>query len=411
MSSKKFLKNIFLNNSSQGLQFGSRWIFNITLINVLDIGTYGVFSFVYSISNTLLAVIPFGSPVFLINEVDDLKASKNKLLDSFWVASILFLGLLAIYLILNLFLENIKGWNYVGYGVLLGFVLSLNMILFSFFKGVGDFAKELRAYTVFFLCLIAFIAYLFFFETSIKNIHFIFGVLIGINALVFFLTFFSNKMLFQSTSLKDISQSRKRIKKAFSKRKYFGFQEIATAVYTQSGMLLLFYLLDENTYGYYRALFVIISPLFLFTVALSQVVLNYLKKQDRKSMISNFRKIQVFSFLIGVAAVLVLFFLKDFIFKVIKVPTTQDIIIAFKLVLATALLRFIFSNYEMLIIIYDKQKYRFYAVLVIAVINIILVFSLLPQYGIIGAVLTNFISYLLLLTGLLFITERTLKHK
>ena len=62
----------------------------------------------------------------------------------------------------------------------------------------------------------------------------------------------------------------------------------------------------------------------------------------------------------------------------------------------------------MLIIIFNKQKYRFYIVLNIAIINIVLLFSLLPEYGIIGAVLTNLISYFLLLLGLLIISERTI---
>ena len=78
MSTKQFLKNIFLNNTSQGLQFGSRWLFNITLINTLDIKNYAIFSFVYSVSNILLAIIPFGSSVYLINEVESIEKSKNK---------------------------------------------------------------------------------------------------------------------------------------------------------------------------------------------------------------------------------------------------------------------------------------------------------------------------------------------
>ena len=107
--------------------------------------------------------------------------------------------------------------------------------------------------------------------------------------------------------------------------------------------------------------------------------------------------------------VLAMLFFKMEILELIKVPFSETINIAFKIVLATALMRFIFSNYEMLIIIYNKQKYRFYVVLIVALINIILVFSLLPRFGIIGAVLTNFISYILLLIGLLTITEKALK--
>ena len=162
MSTKQFLKNIFLNNTSQGLQFGSRWLFNLTLINVLDIKDYAVFSFVYSVSNILLAVIPFGSSIFLINEVKSLELSKNKFFDSILIAISLFVGLLSIYLILSPFLNEIKGWDLSIYGIVLGFVLSLNITIFSYFKGVGDFLKELKAYIFFFVSLLFFIAYLYF---------------------------------------------------------------------------------------------------------------------------------------------------------------------------------------------------------------------------------------------------------
>ena len=408
MSTKQFLKNIFLNNTSQGLQFGSRWLFNITLINTLDIKNYAIFSFVYSVSNILLAIIPFGSSVYLINEVESIEKSKNKFYDSIFIAATLFTVLLVLYILLTPFLNEIKGWDLSIYGIVLGFVLSLNIIVFSFFKGVGNFIKELKAYTFFFISLLVFIAYLFFYGNSIKSLHTIFMLLISINFFVFIITLFFNKILI--SSLKDLKAifTYDRLKKSFFYRKYFGYQEIATAVYTQSGMLLLFYLLDTETYGYYRAMFVIISPLFLITVSLSQVVLNFLKSQDKPSMIVNFRKIQVYSFLIGLLMVLAMLFFKMEILELIKVPFSETINIAFKIVLATALMRFIFSNYEMLIIIYNKQKYRFYVVLIVALINIILVFSLLPQHGIIGAVLTNFLSYLFLLIGLIFILEKSL---
>ena len=179
MSMRQFILNIFFNNASQGLQFGSRWLFNITLINILEIKSYAIFSFVYSISNILLSILPFGSSIFLINEVKDVDESKNKLFDSILIAGVLFFFFLIIYLVLSPFLNYIKGWDLAIYGLFLGFVLSLNLILFSFFKGIGNFIKELKAYSVFFVFLILFIGYLFFFKNSIKSLHFLFLILIS----------------------------------------------------------------------------------------------------------------------------------------------------------------------------------------------------------------------------------------
>lgn len=186
---------------------------------------------------------------------------------------------------------------------------------------------------------------------------------------------------------------------------------MVTALYTQSGMILLFYLLDTETYGYYRALFVIIAPVYLITVSMSQVVLSYLKKLSGKSLLKNFRKLQLYSFLVGFGILLLLYFFNDFIFQLIKVPSNDITLLAFVIVLATALTRFVFANYEMLLIILDKQKFRFYIVFIVAIINIILVFMLLPKYGLIGAVTTNFFTYFALLVGLSYFTEKFLKLK
>ena len=404
-------KNILLNNASQGLQFGSRWLFNITLLNVLSIEDYAVFSFVYSISNILMAVIPFGSPIFLINETKDIIKSNKTLFDSFAAATIMFLGIVIIYLLLSPFLYEIKGWDISMYGILLGYVLSLNIILFSYFKGAGNFLRELKAYIVFFILLTLLIGYLFFGKEAVKNLHFIFISIILINFIIFCITLFSKKALFIGINFNVLKVEKTSLRTAFIARKYFGFQEIVTAIYTQSGMILLFYLLDAETYGYYRALFIIIAPLYLITVSMSQVVLNYLKNLKGGELLKQFRKLQGYSFVVGLGLTTVLFFFKDLIFQLIKVPVTELTVWSFAIVLATALVRFVFSNYEMLLIVFDKQKFRFYIVFIVAIINIILVFMLLPQYGLTGAVATNLFTYIALLLGLWYFTEKFLKVK
>ncbi len=411
MNSSQFFKNIVLNNASQGLQFGSRWLFNITLINVLDITSYAVFSFIYSLSNILVAVLPFGSSIFLIHQAKEMESSKQKLVDAIFIATLLCIVVFVVYLILSPLLWHLKSWALYPYGILLSYVLSLNLILFSFFKGVGDFTKELKAYGLFFILLLGFIGYLFFIPDSVKNVQFIFWILIGINLLVFLLTFFSSKRIYNGFFDRSLWQGKKQLISAFKDRKYFGLQEMVTALYTQSGMLLLFYLLSAETYGYYRALFVIIAPLFLVTVSFSQVLLNYLKNLRPNLLKRNFRKIQLYSLAIGLLLVAVPYFLMEWLFEIIKVPLNNETVLAFTVVLGAALLRFVFANYEMLLIVFDKQKYRFYIVFVVALINITLVFVLLPKYGLIGAVSTNFFTYLSLLLGLMFFTENQFNLK
>jgi O-antigen/teichoic acid export membrane protein len=144
---------------------------------------------------------------------------------------------------------------------------------------------------------------------------------------------------------------------------------------------------------------------------MSQVVLNYLKNLRGQQLLQSFRKLQFYSFLVGLGMVTTLFLFKDFVFQIIKVPMSALTMWAFIIVLSTALTRFVFANYEVLLIVFDKQKFRFYIVFFVAIINIILVFTLLPKYGLIGAVSTNLLTYSLLLIGLLYFTENLLRLK
>lgn len=411
MSKMLFLKNILLNNTSQGLQFGSRWLFNITLLNVLDINDYAVFSFVYSISNILMAVIPFGSSPFLIHKVKHIKHDREELSHSFLFSTFIFLAICIVYFFLTPFLSDVKGWSFSIYGIILGYVLSLNLLLFSFYKGAGNFFKELNAYLLFFIVLSLFIVYLFFVEDPYKSLPFIFVVLILVNILIFVVAVVKNHSDFSGWLNRIKSFNRVTFRKNFLDRKYFGYQEIVTAFYTQSGLIFLFYLLDTETYGYYRALFVIIIPVYLITVSMSQVVLSFLKDLQGAELLQKFRKLQGISFLAGLGVLTILFLLRDFIFQIIKIPVTDMTQWAFIIVLGTALMRFVFTNYEMVLIILNKQKFRFYVVFVVAILHIILVFALLPKYGLIGAVFTNLIAYALLLVGLLVFTENLLKLK
>lgn len=408
------LKDIVYNNLSQALQFGSRWVFNIALISILDIKNYAIFSFVYSLSNILLSILPFGSSVYLISEVNNNEQHRIEILsNSVRITVLLFLITFLLYLILTPFINFVKGWEFIFYGIILGLVLSVNLIIFSYFKGIGDFKKELQGYFLFAIVILATTGYCYFFLGKIDDISLIFWLLIISNLLVTIFT-----CLFSSFKLKKdlfvcISKLNfKNIRRGIAERKYFGLQEILIAVCTQAGLLILFYILDENTYGYYRAIFVTVAPAFMLTVAISQVVLKYLKSkviEKKKDLIVFFRKIQLFTTLLGLLLCLFLIVFRTYIFKVIKIDSSESTIYAFYLIVSIVFMRFVFSNYEMFLVALNNQKKRFQVILVAAILSIVSIFLLLPNYGLVGAVFTNAISYIAIFLGLLFIGEKLIK--
>ncbi|OIP49202.1 MAG: hypothetical protein AUK33_10935 [Flavobacteriaceae bacterium CG2_30_34_30] len=405
------IKNIIINNFSQGLQFGSRWILNLVLISVLSIEDFAVYSFVYSFSNILLSVLPFGSSIFLISKDYNKTNNASILQDSILVVLFLATIIILAFFILTPFLHSVKGWSYLIYGIVLSLMLSLNLVLFSYFKGLGKFRIELFVYSFFSLFLLAFVGYLYFNPTT-KPIELIFSFLIILNLFVFVFTLIITKKQTNILSLNTYKHAMKNSLAGFKVRKYFGFQEIVTAIYTQIGLLILFYLLDEATYGYYRALFIIIAPIFMITVSISQVLLNKYKtiKNNPDYLVSFFRITQKYTILSGIAICIFLFFLRDITLSYIGIEQNQSALISFYIIIVIILMRFVFSNYEMLLVALDKQKQRFWIMLLSAVISVVLLFILLPQHGLVGAFSINAIAYFIVFVGTLILSETAFKR-
>ena len=207
-------------------------------------------------------------------------------------------------------------------------------------------------------------------------------------------------------SLKKLKTGFNNIQFGFKNRKYFGLQDIVTAIYSQAGLLILFYIIDEKTYGYYRALFVVVAPIFMITVALSQVILKHLTNMRRENILSAFRKIQRYTFLFGIVICLSLIVSRGLVFSIINIKPDTVSNVSYFLIIAITLMRFVFANYEMLLVVYDMQRQRFLVMAMAAAISVASIFLLLPRFGLIGAVSTNVISYLIVLFGLLLIAEK-----
>lgn len=407
---QKVIKNstgyqLLLNNSSQALQFGSRWLLTIFLLKYLSIEKFALFSFVYSLSNILLSVLPFGSSTFLISrQYKNLDEKQESIQRSFYIVSFLFIAFLLMYFILSPLLNGVKGWLFIPYGIFLSLFFSLNLTLFSFYKGLDDFKSELKSYIVFAFGIVLIIGLIYF--GVINEVILIFIILIGLNFIVFLIALFqgfrNGLLVFYKFNFVKITG----VLSMLAERKYFGFQEITVAVCTQLGMVLLYYIIDEVTYGYYRAFFVILAPFFMLSVATSQVLLNKLKSLPHKLRYSFFRKVQLYLFLLALVFSLALLIFRSQVLSFFELPINFSTITSYYLVVTTLIMRYVFSNYEMLLVVLGRQNQRFWIMLFSAFISIILLFILPTYFGLIGAVLINAISYAVILIGCLYISEK-----
>lgn len=374
------LKNIIINNLSLGLQFGSRWVLNIVLLKNLSISEFGLFSFLYSVSNILSSTLPFGSSIYIFKE-NTQDGNKNLVINSFIVVLISFCIVVFLYLCLLLFNIKINGSDYMLYPIILGLLISLNIILASYLKSMSLFIKELKVYFLFSILLFGTIFYIYIKQTI--DISRVFQMLILINfiTILFFIKISSIKL-----RVLGFNQSLTNIKGLFNDRLYYGLQEIQTAIYGQSSMIILFYLLTAELYGTYRALIILIIPISLISYSMSQVFINYLKK-DIENINSRFRKIFLFSFFSALAIFSLYFIFQVQLLDLINLDTkNKDLLI---LLTILVFLKLTNSSYCALLIVLNKQKLRFYGALLSSVVFISLILSLIEDTDIKTAILIN----------------------
>jgi O-antigen/teichoic acid export membrane protein len=394
------IKSILINNLSQSLQFGSRWILNIVLLRNMSISEFGIFSFLYSISNILSAILPFGSSIYIFKENDE-TGNKNLVIDSFVIIFISFFTTLLLYFIIFIFDINIRGFEYILYPIILGLFLSLNIILASYLKSLEQFIKELKAYFLFFILLVSFVFYIFI-QKNI-NISQVFQVLIFIN-LITMIVFIKISSI--NLRILEFKQSIINIKILYKNRLYYGLQEIQTAIYGQSSMIILFYLLTTELYGVYRSLFILIMPISLISYSMTQVFINYLKK-DIENIKIRFRKISLFSVIISVIFIFIFLILKEYLLELIHLKIEYSVLLIYLTILI--FLQLINSSYSALLIVLNKQKIRFYGTLVSSIMVISLMLILVKNTNIDIAILINLFATIILSSTYVIYTERYLK--
>lgn len=405
----KIIKDLVLNNLSQGLQFGLQWVLNILILSILGIEFFGAFSFYYSIANFLMPILPFGSYVFLMKkEFDNQENAIKELAVSFQV-QIVFFGLLCLLsFIFWSFYSNGENHLLLTVALLNGYFLSLNTLLFIFHKSLGDFKIELIINIFKSLLIVGLIIGVY----VVPNVSVI-GVLVLlllINSITFVLTIIKSKVLNFSCLKLFFSFNTSVLKKQFSDQKYYGLQDILTVSFVQGGMLLLPLLVINEVYGMYRGLLLIVAPFGLLNLTFSQVLLNQIKSKNNIEKGKLFHIMQRIALLLLGLVLLGMYLFRAFILdKIAKVELNEETNIAFIGLCVLIMTSFVYSGYEMLLVAIDKQKMRLGIMIVGAIVNIVAIFSLLPQYGLVGAISTNVISSFVVFALILFIGERELK--
>lgn len=405
------VKDLILNNLSQGLQFGLQWILNIVILSMLGVEFFGAFSFYYSIANFLMPILPFGSYVFLMKKDFDTPEEASKELALSFQLQCAFFVIIAVFSSLFwLIYPNEESFLALAVALLNGFFMSLNTLLFIFHKSLGDFKIELVINIFKSLLIGGLIAGVY--SVPHVSILSVLVVLLFINAITAVLTFMKSKVLKISDLSLFFSFDFSLLKKQFTAQKYFGLQDILTVSFVQGGMLLLPLLVVNEIYGMYRGLLLIVAPFGLLNLTFSQVLLNQIKTKTVVEKGKLFHSMQKIAVSILIVILVVMYVLRDFVLeKIAKIELNEETNMAFIGLCILIVSSFIYSGYEMLLVALNKQKIRLSIMIVGATVNLIAIFSLLPQYGLLGAISTNIISSVVVFISMMVIAERELKRE
>lgn len=405
----KVIKDLFINNLSQGLQFGLQWALNIVILGNLGLTFFGEFSFYYSISNFLMPILPFGSFVFLMSKTFE---NKEDAVKEFYVSfqfQFLFFSLIAIAsLIFCAFNQSLNVLIYLILAFLNGYFLSLNTLVFIFHKSLGNYRLELVVNLLKALLIGVLILYVI--TNGDVSIILILEMLLLINIITFISSYYKSNVLKNSHLLFFFKFNCQDLKERFFKQKYYGFQDILTVSFVQGGMLLLPLMILDDIYGMYRGMLLIVAPFGLLNLTFSQVLLNQIKSLSVLEKGKVFHLMQKVSVTILVSILIVMFLFRELIMnKIAHIELNSETNLAFLGVEILIFSSFVYSGYEMLLVVLDKQKLRLGIMIIGAVVNLIAIFCLLPQYGLIGAISTNVISSVIVFGFIMFIGEMELK--
>lgn len=260
------IKKVFFNTLANGLQFGSRWILNLSLAKKLPNVVFGEFSYFYSIANVLFSIICFGANVFLLkSSAYEKEKAARLLLDSHLLSIIVFVITLPV----TIFFVN----NYI-LAILINLLAFLWGVLsnnFSFLKGLGKFKKESIYQSVYAVLILAFSSVLFFSNLIDASVNRLLLVLIAINFVLLLLSSFSFYK-----EIKESVQGYVFDFGVFGKRFFYAAHELSSILLTNFPILFIGYFFTQEKVAMYKAVQVLIIPVLFISTALMQVFVGQL---------------------------------------------------------------------------------------------------------------------------------------
>lgn len=279
---------------------------------------------------------------------------------------------------------------------------TLSNFLYALFKGFEQLGYETRvAFFVNFFTLILILT-LIFLEKDIITISLSF---VGMRFLGFIVAiYYAHKLLPDIT----FRPSFKDVRKILDHVVVFGLFLVFGNLYFQLDTILIAYLLDTESVGIYQAVFklivlpLIIPEIFVGSIlpALARLYSSEIEKWDKIGF--SLYKLLVY---ISIPISITLFVYPDQIILLIYGVEYIEAVPILRVFSIIVLVRFFAETYGLMLTSSLRQKMRMYVVLGATVFNLVLNLLLIPQIGIVGAVITALLTNLLVAFLFIYITK------
>ncbi|NQX91966.1 MAG: oligosaccharide flippase family protein [Flavobacteriales bacterium] len=415
ISAHPILSKLFSSSFATGLNFVSKWLFNFVLSKQLSNSSFGLFSVLYAFGNLFMNALSFGGSLHMIHAVSADKSRKYKALGlSVQITSIFLAGALTLAFIWSL-IPGLSAPEGLLVAVLFGGINAYSAVLFSFFKGLGQFYKEAIGFFFFAIAMGVALLLIAFFNWP-DNPTVLLSSLCAVSAIPLLYGIVKLNTLMKSENVPfGALKSTEGFKEFWKEKRPFGLHEIQGAIYTHINIILLAFLLSSSDLGIFKSVQLLIVPVSILPSIFSQVALNKLSSNMKSDKFKPlFRKFLIGTSILGGLIFLVFVLFGDSVITWIYQDKLQSAPLALLILCfsGTFLLKFISSNYGILITAAGNQKFRVKITLASIIVSVALTLGLGYFWGMMGAAIAMVASNALILVayayyGELFILKKS----
>jgi len=353
--------------------------------------TFGTFTFAHTTATLLILLADFGFDILLTTEISKAKSQAVQIFQNIFSYKIIF----SVVAFLIMWIFSLQG-NYsqetrFSLQIFSFFLLFTTLTNFSLalIKGFEKFAYETIVLLFANTSLVIIVIILSFLKSNILIIAIAF-VLTRLFGLIFSIYF--NKKLLPDLSFRiNFSKGKELHKKVL----IFGFHLLFANLFFQIDTILLSLWKGNLDVGIYQAVFkLIILPLMIPDIlnltllpVLSRLFVTDMEKAQKISYLMN-----KLLFLLSLPIALILYvYAEDIIYIIYGSKQYSASIPVLKIFAFNIFIRFSFETFALILTTTDRQVIRMVTVISATIINIILNYFLIPQYGVNGAAIVSLI--------------------